>query len=176
MFRAVVTGSVLLLVALLALFFRSIYAADLIRYRTGSGRYLELATIPSQLRISHGAHWPLAQPLEWTHGSYQSVSTVGAVGHHLMRWQAALAVDNQFYRVGGPSGVNRVSVSTIAIPFPSLILFAVMPLLILWASRRYCQRISQSRKKAGLCMYCGYDLRATNGRCPECGAATQTAT
>ena len=175
MFRTAIVGSVLLLIILITLFFRSIYAADLIRYRTGSGTYLELATIPSQLRISYGAHWPTAQAFEWTHGSYQSVSKVGAVGHHLMRWQAALAVDNQLYRVGTPSGVNRVSVSTIAVPFPSLILVAVMPLLILWGRRRYRQRVSLSRRKAGLCTHCGYDLRATDARCSECGTAIQTA-
>ena len=44
---------------------------------------------------------------------------------------------------------------------------AVMPALWVW--RRLNAR---SRRAAGLCPGCGYDLRATPGRCPECGTAS----
>jgi hypothetical protein len=50
-----------------------------------------------------------------------------------------------------------------------------LPLLILgviptiWISKRW-----PTRKPPGICTLCGYDLRATPNRCPECGTIAQT--
>jgi hypothetical protein len=53
----------------------------------------------------------------------------------------------------------------VGIPYYFLFALTVLP-PCLWAKRRYQNR---RRKGLNLCRSCGYDLRATPDRCPECG-------
>jgi hypothetical protein len=53
---------------------------------------------------------------------------------------------------------------------PHLLLLAVSVLPALWWTLVFRNRTEQTqRRERGLCWVCGYDLRATRDRCPECG-------
>jgi hypothetical protein len=49
-----------------------------------------------------------------------------------------------------------------------LALSSILPLLEFLVLRR--RRLRRGRREHGLCTSCGYDMRATPHRCPECGA------
>jgi len=61
---------------------------------------------------------------------------------------------------------NQVGAKVVfAIPIWFLVMISVMPLVFLWLFHRRGKR----RGALNVCEKCGYDLRATPLRCPECG-------
>jgi hypothetical protein len=70
--------------------------------------------------------------------------------------------------VRGSSGTGyRPGFTEVLLPTWSLIAALLLP-MGLWAGIGWRQR---RRVKAGHCVNCGYDLRATPEKCPECGRA-----
>lgn len=65
-------------------------------------------------------------------------------------------------------GITRIgTIQTAAAP----IWFPILLTLILPAVRYRMWRHDQQLKRKGLCKICGYDLRASPDRCPECGTS-----
>ena len=73
-------------------------------------------------------------------------------------------------RPGGWSPVRYSATDAwvLAVPWwPILLLTGTSAVTVI---RRHL--VTRRRRRAGQCLYCGYDLRASGERCPECGTAT----
>jgi hypothetical protein len=57
----------------------------------------------------------------------------------------------------------------LSIPYWAIVILLLIPPLI-WAAKLRQQQRSVERNRVDICRRCGYDLRATPDRCPECGA------
>jgi hypothetical protein len=98
-------------------------------------------------------------------------------------WQFSHSDDGGVLYISAPAG----SIAGIAIAFtlpspirgqvaqvdarlPYWVLFATFSFLpIIWIGRFIRQRARDQLKAGGCCLRCGYDLRATPDKCPECG-------
>jgi hypothetical protein len=56
--------------------------------------------------------------------------------------------------------------------FWSFLAYMYVPVIFIWRAE-FLARRKKKRRAAGRCVGCGYDLRATPGRCPECGQLTE---
>lgn len=68
-------------------------------------------------------------------------------------------------------GPERLFVRLIVPYWMLAVSFAVLPFVTVIRSKR--RRWKQKRLAGGLCEACGYDLRATPQRCPECGTVSR---
>jgi hypothetical protein len=75
-----------------------------------------------------------------------------------------------FAYASGPNIVRHQTAKIVIVPCWSVILCTLLlPAQYVrgWLQRRR----KKARQRAGLCVACGYDLRASKDRCPECGTA-----
>ena len=83
---------------------------------------------------------------------------------HFVNWPSSIAADFTTWQILGFDYENDGRVRRLTVPYYALSLLS--GLFVLWAGMR------SFRKHAtppGTCPACGYDLRATPDRCPECG-------
>jgi len=139
-----------------ALFWRSIYVGDEVRTNiTTNDRCLAFSSAHGRVLI-FGAHvFPDGDG--W---SYENWSE-GPIKH--WRWQWLWFTWRDESRFSGTGSI--FSNPVLGVPYwACTIVFGALPARQLMAWRR------RIRRPTGVCSSCGYDLRASLGRCPECGA------
>lgn len=62
---------------------------------------------------------------------------------------------------------------TVAYAVPHWLVALVLAIPVAWLFNAWRRRVRAERMASGQCVACGYDLRATPDRCPECGQVPQ---
>jgi hypothetical protein len=163
-------------VGFIALWVRSHLSSDLLFFTTRGGRYVEVAAIPDQFRITVVDRWP-----GWPVGvriSTRPPSPIwpvfgqGLISH---RWfPLGFAVTHGARPIlldlaGANPRSALATYSQWAIPFPLPVLICAAIVFQPLVRRLLRRRREGFRVARGFCSQCGYDLRASTGRCPECG-------
>ena len=133
--------------------------------------YVMAGRIPDVLRTATRKRFLPKPGFSWTRdlvrvAPYADDSTLGFYWHQ--------SADDSTYELRREDGGGRMRATSwaygFAVPYWSVaLLTGVSPVywLVGGARRRVRSRV---RSRRGLCPSCGYDLRVTPGRCPECGA------
>ena len=172
--NAFVWVAVTLWILVLALLVRSYLSLDMLSATTAGHRHIELLTIPGQLRMTVVANWPTA-PEGLRYRAKIPIGQFVIFGQRPIyhEWYfPGVGITHGSARVSDPSGAAAiVTFRTIAVPLElPLLPLTIAPAWVVWQSRRR-RLLRQHRLKHGLCLVCGYDLRATPQQCPECGHA-----
>ena len=184
-FSLAVALSLALWVATTVLWLRAPFFQDVIAASAPSGRLIRVHIKENGVVIASIAQWPRHEPLSW-----RSDAT-GKAGYGIpvmfdgksmrsSRVLPGIEYGSGIGTVADPSLPNaaatpvRGSFVVIVWAWPLAVTLALAGPLVATVVRRWA--IRRRRVTKGLCLTCGYDVRASAGRCPECGAAPKGTT
>ena len=111
-----------------------------------------------------GSWWnPEAEHLRYEEGDGWHLYTDTSAPDYEWTYFCRLGWEEARFGRRGRQGYMR----TLTFPYAVLLALVVALPALGWCSRR----IRGRQPPVGICAVCGYDLRATPNRCPECGAA-----
>ena len=187
--------ALLLCLATAALWVRSLLETESITYLTGAGTGYHVGTAPHKLYFEvianeAAAYLPEQPPKRgWSYARWElsaepALDLASATGastnpadNGVITYQftymptghsfAGFAWDKQVYPLAPISGNGNYTETSLQVPLWFVLgVFAVLPATRAWLVIRRIRR-----RRRGLCLACGFDLRATPDRCPECGIA-----
>lgn len=172
-FRLAVLGASGLLTLLICLaWHRSDSTCDEFAWAQSGRRYLTLQSLEGRVTFATAPAPPFDQPLAWV--AFPSDRAKFIPFFHPRPGQKAWTAPLRHRETGELVRLSDHDVlkSGYRIPYWLLALAAALPALALIARHLGIHRASARARRAGRCPHCGYDLRATPTRCPECGNPT----
>lgn len=176
-FKAGTALSFLVCIALLVLWVRSYHVLDSVSRREESAVDLYSNYGLLNLRMIHWAEAGISlpkHPIRYDKGrAYRPDPHVSPIGT-VHDW-SALGFRYWSGVPAPPIGTGQNQVSGVAAPGWRLVaphwFLAVLTAFppTLWCMRLLRRWRERHRRESGRCIKCGYDLRASGGRCPECG-------
>jgi hypothetical protein len=151
-------ASLLVFVAAAVLWVRSYWWCDYPKFR-GLNKSLAMCTGRATARFSVADFIPPAKypRASWDIEPPRPNMTEGRGGDNLLH-VGSFSLDH------GPNGEGTYT--GVVVPFWAIMaVAAVAPAVVMWRRRHHFQ--------PGVCRVCGYDLRATPDRCPECGRVVE---
>jgi hypothetical protein len=104
----------------------------------------------------------------WRSGPIQSGARWdSSVSARIVQWRFA-----HFLWASQDPPAGTYSTRVVIVPYWAVAALTAVP-PICWLYRFRGARLRRTRRDLGLCVTCGYDLRATLDRCPECGMVQQ---
>jgi len=167
LFNLATAASLLLCVLHVGLWIRSYAVADLLERRDRGDGFTTLGSGAGYLFHSVSSGWWYAPTSEWSIAHNDPAYAADAMTLGVTRSRTGVPgferAEGSIYQSSEPS--RRFTAVSYAYP---AVLTALLP--ITWAALAMRGFAARHRGRLGRCPRCGYDLRATPERCPECGA------